>query len=169
VLLSNSAIPVWHLGRRSLPLLFMASAIGTAGALLCLTATDDPERRAAGRFALAGQLGELAATYALHREVDRASPRAALPLTRGRSGRLLTAATALTAASVLLALVPGRRWRPRRWTASLLGAAGSLALRWGIHDAGKASARDPQAAIESGARIAAPVLSSPQEQVIAGT
>jgi formate-dependent nitrite reductase membrane component NrfD len=144
VLLSNTAVPVWNLGRRSLPLLFMASGVATAGSLLSLTASTDEERVAAERYAVAGQIGELAATAALHYEVRRESPRAARPLWRGTSGALLTAATALTAASLVSSIVPGRSRRRAR-NAAILGALGSLALRFAIHHAGKASARDPQA------------------------
>jgi formate-dependent nitrite reductase membrane component NrfD len=144
VLLSNTAVPVWNLGRRSLPLLFMASGVATAGSLLSLTASTDEERVAAERYAVAGQIGELAATAALHYEVRRESPRAARPLWRGTSGALLTAATALTAASLVSSIVPGRSRRRAR-NAAILGALGSLALRFAIRHAGKASARDPQA------------------------
>lgn len=141
VLLSNSAVPVWQAGRRSLPLLFMCSSIGTAGSLLAFVARGAAERRAAHRFALAGQLGELGTTLALHREVGVVS-RVARPLRSGRSGRLLTAATTLTAASVVVSLLPGQG---QRRSAALLGALGSLVLRYGLLAAGKASARDPWA------------------------
>ena len=143
VLLSNSAVPLWQAGRRSLPLLFMCSGVATAGSLLALTAGSEREQRAVARFALAGQLGELAATVALHREVGRV-PRVARPLRHGGSGLLLDAAAALTAASLVTALVPGRS-RGKRWTAGILGALGSLALRFGVTAAGNASARDPRA------------------------
>jgi formate-dependent nitrite reductase membrane component NrfD len=144
VLVANTAVPVWNLGRRSLPLLFMASGVGAAGSLLSLTASSEREHAAAERFAIAGKLGELAATAALHYEVRRQSPRAARPLTRGTSGALLTAATALTAASLVASLTSGRSRRRAR-NAAIAGAVGSLLLRFAIHHAGKASARDPQA------------------------
>ena len=147
VLIANTAVPVWNLGRRSLPLLFMASGVATAGSLLSLAAASEPERRAAERYALAGKVGELAATAALHLEVQRASPRAARPLTRGPSGMLLTAATVMTAASVIGSLTSGRSRRRAR-NAAILGALGSLALRFAVHYAGKASARDPQASFQ---------------------
>lgn len=143
VLLANTAVPVWREARRSLPLLFMASGMATAGSILSLAATSEAERCAAERYAIAGKLGELAATYALHREVGRL-PRVARPLRRGLSGALLTAATALTAVSLVSSLLPGRSRRRAR-NAAVLGVLGSLALRFAIHHAGKASARDPQA------------------------
>jgi len=148
VLLANTAVPVWNQGRRALPLVFMASSVATAGSLLSLTATSERERRVADRFALAGKIGELAATVALHRQTGRASARVAQPLRRGGSGGLLTAATALTAASVLASLTAGRS-RQRSRNAAILGALGSLAMRFAIHHAGKASARDPQATLST--------------------
>ena len=135
VLLANTAVPVWREGRRSLPLLFMASGVAAAGSILSLAATSDVERRAAERYAVAGRIGELAATWALHREVGR-SPRVARPLRRGASGALLTAATALTAASLMSSLVP-RPSRRRARRAAVLGVLGSLALRFAIHHRGQ--------------------------------
>ncbi|HEX6836783.1 MAG TPA: NrfD/PsrC family molybdoenzyme membrane anchor subunit [Polyangia bacterium] len=148
VLLANTAVPVWNLGRRSLPLLFMASSVATAGSLLSLTAASERERVVVQRYAIAGKVGELAATAALHLEVRRASPRAARPLTRGLSGTLLTAATVLTATSLIGSLTAGRSRRRAR-NAAILGALGSLALRFAIHHAGKQSARDPRASFSS--------------------
>lgn len=144
VLIANTAVPVWNLGRRSLPLLFMASGVASAGSLLSLAASSERERTAAERYGIAGTLGELAATAALHYEVRRQSPRAARPLTRGVSGALLTAATALTAASLVASLTSGRSRRRAR-NAAILGAVGSLVLRFAVERAGKASARDPHA------------------------
>lgn len=153
VLIANSAVPVWNLGRRSLPLLFMASGVAAAGSILSLMATGERERAAAERYAIAGKIGELLATGALHFEVRRASPRAARPLTRGTSGALLTAATVMTAASLVGSLAAGssstRRSRRRARNAAVVGALGSLALRFALHYAGKASARDPHASFSS--------------------
>lgn len=147
VLIANSAVPLWLEGRRSLPLVFMCSGVATAGSLLGLMAGSEREERVVRRFALGGQLGELVATAALHREVGRV-PRVARPLRHGRSGLLLDAAAALTAASVVTSLLPGRS-RGKRRTAALLGALGSLALRFGVMAAGKASARDARASFDA--------------------
>lgn len=143
VLLGNTAVPVWLGGRRSLPLVFMCSGVAAAGSLMALDAATPAEERAASRYAVAGQLGELAATVAYEREVSRV-PRAARPLHQGAGGALMLAATVLTGASLAAALWPGGGKRRRR-TAALLGALGSLALRFGVHEAGKASAADPRA------------------------
>ncbi|MDB4966392.1 MAG: Formate dehydrogenase putative subunit, partial [Myxococcales bacterium] len=142
VLLSNTAVPVWRQARRSLPLLYMASGVAAAGSILSLSARSERERRVVERYAVAGKVGELAAIAALHREVGRES-RVARPLARGLSGALLTTATVLTAASLASSLLPGSRRRARG--AAVAGILGSLALRFAMHYAGKASARDPHA------------------------
>ena len=65
------------------------------------------------------------------------------PYRTGRAGALLRAGRALTAAGAALALVGGRS----RWTGRAAGIAlmaGGLATRYGIFQAGVASARDPK-------------------------
>jgi hypothetical protein len=69
----------------------------------------------------------------------------ARPLKTGGTSILWKAATALTAASLLLSLTAGKS-RGRSVAAGWLGAAGSLCLRFAIHYLGDASARDPRAA-----------------------
>jgi formate-dependent nitrite reductase membrane component NrfD len=148
VLVANTAVPVWLATRRSLPLLFMSSGVATAGCALSLTARTRPERRVATTFAVAGQLAELAATAAMHVEAG-AVERVARPLRRGRSGALFGVAALLTTASLVTALVARRR--PARTVGALLGLAGTLALRLAVHEAGKASARDPRASFAAAA------------------
>ncbi|MGH3273860.1 MAG: NrfD/PsrC family molybdoenzyme membrane anchor subunit, partial [Streptosporangiaceae bacterium] len=81
------------------------------------------------------------------------------PYSQGRSGRLMTAARALTVAGGLGALL-GRR---SRLVSALAGAAlvgGSAVLRFGVFEAGVQSARDPKyTVIPQRERLsAAPVL-----------
>jgi hypothetical protein len=95
------------------------------------------------RYAIAGKIGELAGTAALHRESSRVE-RVGRPLRRGASGALLTAATALTAASLALSLWP-RRGRGKTLLGAVAGTLGSLTLRYAIMQAGRSSARDPHA------------------------
>jgi hypothetical protein len=60
------------------------------------------------------------------------------PYHEGRAGTLLRAAKSCTAAGAALPLVAGRR------RAGGLLAAGSLLTRFGVFEAGMASARDPK-------------------------
>jgi formate-dependent nitrite reductase membrane component NrfD len=141
VLIATTAVPVWQESRRTLPLLFMCSGVDAAASLLDLFPSTQRERRVLHRYGIAGKAGALATTVALQLEPSRV-PRVARPLRHGASGALLGAATALTAASLILSLHPGRR---SRLIGAAAGALGSLALRFAVIRAGKDSARDPQA------------------------
>jgi hypothetical protein len=59
-------------------------------------------------------------------------------------GVLLKTAGILNAARLILSLLPGRS-RKRQLAARTLGTAGSIALRYGIYYAERASAKDPRA------------------------
>jgi formate-dependent nitrite reductase membrane component NrfD len=161
VLISNTAVPVWQGTRNTLPILFAFSGAVSAGALLELWAPRElhgPRGRVrhAGadmvrRFGRVAKAAELAVSFALDREAAAHAPRVARPLQRGASGAMLQAARGLVAASLVLDLWPRRRWRTRRALAVASGAlamAGTLLLRFGIVQAGRASARDPHATFE---------------------
>jgi formate-dependent nitrite reductase membrane component NrfD len=146
VLVTNSAVPVWQETRRTLPLLFLASAASAASALLQLAGLTEEERRVVDRFAAVADVAELAATVAVEREASRVE-RVARPLKEGLSGALWKTATACTIGTLALSALP---WRTRtaRVTSALVGTAGSLALRFAVFHAGKASARDARATFE---------------------
>jgi hypothetical protein len=65
------------------------------------------------------------------------------PYHEGRSGALLRAARACTAAGAALTVVAGRR-RAGAVVAGTLLAAGSLLTRFGVFEAGMVSAKDPK-------------------------
>ena len=65
------------------------------------------------------------------------------PFHEGRPGRLLRAARVCTAAGAGLTVVAGRRRSGAVLSGALL-AAGSLLTRFGVFEAGMASARDPK-------------------------
>jgi formate-dependent nitrite reductase membrane component NrfD len=143
VLISNTAVPVWQATRRSTPSLFMASAVVGATSLLQLMKLSGEEQRIVRRFAVAGAVAELASSVAMEREAGKVE-QVARPLHEGRSGMLLRAAKALTAASLLLTVLPGSS-RMKRVAAGLLGTAGAISVKFGVFEAGKASAKDPRA------------------------
>src|SRR6266508_4310070 len=97
VLLSNTAVPVWSEARRSLPALFVASAMASAASLLELTNLTPREARIVHRFGVTAKVVELAAMGAVRREAGRVE-QVAKPLTEGKSRRLLEVAKAATAA-----------------------------------------------------------------------
>jgi formate-dependent nitrite reductase membrane component NrfD len=137
-LLADTATPVWSGARRELPFVFAGSAAAAAGGWGMLCAPPD-QAGPARRLALAGALTELAA----ERAMDGSLGMVAEPLRQGTAGALIRASTTLTAAGAVGALV-GRR---SRRISSLAGAAllaGSACARFGIFEAGQASARDPR-------------------------
>jgi formate-dependent nitrite reductase membrane component NrfD len=144
VLLSSTAVPVWQGARTSLPPLFMASAVTSAACALDLCELNALERRAVRRFGIVGKVADLIFSKAVELEVARPAIVAA-PLRQGASGALWKGAKLLIAASLALSLAPRASPRLRRASA-WLGTCGSLALRFGMLAAGRASARDPRAA-----------------------
>lgn len=145
VLVTNSVIPVWKGARRTLPVLFVGSAVASAAALLDLLPVTPRETGVLRRMGEAGKMLELAGGRAVMREVTHGSPRAAEPLRKGLSGALWRGAEILTFSSLVLGLTGGRRTRR---IAALLALAGSAMVRFAVHEAGKASAADPQATFE---------------------
>jgi formate-dependent nitrite reductase membrane component NrfD len=138
VLLGDTAAPAWHEAHRELPFVFVGSAAMAAGGLGML-AVRPPEARQAVRLAVLGAASETIAKLLMTRRLGGG----AQPYQDGRAGTLLKAADALLAAGVAGAVLGGRR----RVVAGAAGAslmAASALTRFGIFEAGKASARDPK-------------------------
>jgi hypothetical protein len=136
VLLCDTAVPAWHEAHREMAFLFAGSATAAAGGLGMLTVRPGQAAQAA-RFAVLGAAAELTAKWLL---VRRLGP-AAEPYQQGRAGTLMQAAEALTAAGLAGAALAGRS----RAVAALAGAAlmaASALTRFGVFEAGRASARD---------------------------
>ncbi|MGH2787874.1 MAG: NrfD/PsrC family molybdoenzyme membrane anchor subunit [Actinomycetota bacterium] len=143
VLLSDTAVPLWSATRRSLPALFVASAMSSATSLLGFAELSRAEERIVHRLDLAAGAAELAAAALVQKEASEVEE-VGRPLEEGVSASLWKASTALGVASLVLSLLPGHGRRVRTLGA-LLGTAGGLATRFAVFYAGKASARDPKA------------------------
>jgi formate-dependent nitrite reductase membrane component NrfD len=143
VLVANTAVPIWQASRRVLPILFGASAVASAGAIYDLLYQNTRASRITYVFGLGGRVAELTAAVAMERAVAEV-PVVGRPLKLGLSGTLWRTATVLTAASLATMLWKGRT-RRGRVISGALGLAGSLAMRFAVHEAGKASAMDPRA------------------------
>jgi formate-dependent nitrite reductase membrane component NrfD len=146
VLLNNTVVPVWYATHRTLPPFFVASGTVAATGMLELTRLSAPERRVVHRLGVAARVADVLAARAVDREAGRVE-RVARPLRTGASGALWRAASAMTAASLALGLLP-RRARGARRAGAALGALASLAARVAIFQAGVRSARDPRATFE---------------------
>ncbi|WP_308259163.1 NrfD/PsrC family molybdoenzyme membrane anchor subunit [Pseudonocardia sp. H11422] len=141
VLLADTAVPAWHEAHRELPFVFAGSALASGGGVGLLAGRDAGPAR---RVAVAGAALELAATAVLERRIGLA----ARAYTSGRAGLVLRAAQAATVAgaagAALSGRVRGRRGRLLSWASAALLNAGSAATRYGVYEAGMASARDPE-------------------------
>ncbi|WP_228386976.1 NrfD/PsrC family molybdoenzyme membrane anchor subunit [Ornithinicoccus halotolerans] len=138
VLLADTATPTWHGAYRELPFLFTASAAAASGGMGMLAAPVS-EAGPARRMALAGALTELVA----ERRMEQSLGMLAEPLHQGRAGRWMRASSWLTAAGAVGTLLAGRS-RVAAGLSGLALLAGSWCTRYGVFEAGQASARDPR-------------------------
>jgi formate-dependent nitrite reductase membrane component NrfD len=146
VLVAHTTVPVWQRPHRLMPALFLSSGVTGAASLFDLLGGNPMEQRAALLFGTAGKIADLGFAHLLEKNVATV-PEAARPLNEGLSGLLWNSARILTAASLVLALVPGSGRGVRR-VAGVLGAAGSICLRFGVHYAGQSSAMNPRATFQ---------------------
>jgi formate-dependent nitrite reductase membrane component NrfD len=144
VLFSNTAVPLWQEVRRSLPPLFAASAMASGAAVLEMTGLEPTASRVVRRFGTTGKVADLVFARAVENDSARVE-RVGKALREGVAGTLWRGAKVMTALSLVLDFLPGRRQRRGRWLGGLLAMAGSLSMRFAIFHAGKASARDPRA------------------------
>lgn len=143
VLVSDTAVPVWHEARRELPLLFASGAAASAGAAAVL-ATPSASAGPARRLMLAGAAGELANSFIMERRLGELAE----PYHRGKAGEHGRAAKAATTAGAAIAVLGRRRpWLGRLGAALVLG--GAAAERFAIFRAGHQSAADPRYTILS--------------------
>ena len=149
VLISDTAVPVWHEGRHELPWIFGASAAASAGAAASIFV---PPRDAgpARRLAVAGVLAEGALTQAMERRLGTVGE----VYRQGQAGKLSRAAKSLTIAGAALLAARGRQSRTSAVLGGAMVCAGELCLRWAVFKAGAQSARDPKYVVESQRRRA---------------
>jgi hypothetical protein len=137
-LVANTAVPAWHEAHRELPFVFGGSGMAAAGGLGMLAAPYD-ESAPAVRMAVTGALMETAASQLMSRRLGMLAE----PYHEGVPGRLMKAAEGLTAAGVALSALGLRSRLARRLGGAAL-LAGSVTTRFGVFEAGLASARDPK-------------------------
>jgi hypothetical protein len=142
VLLSDTAVPVWHQASTELPFVFAGSAAATAGAAAVLL-TPPHHARLARTVAAGGMIAELAASQAMEKRLGVIGE----PYHSGEPGRFARAAKLLGGCGAALLAVSGRRRPP-----AMLGGAAVLAAsfceRWAIFKAGPESARDPRYTVQ---------------------
>jgi DMSO reductase anchor subunit len=137
-LICDTSVPGWHEGYREMPYLFAGSASGAAAGL-GLLALPPAAAAPARTLAALGAPAELVAKRLLLRRLGEAAE----PYQAGRPGRMLRVAELLTVGG-LAGAVLGRR---NRAVSALAGAsllAASALTRFGVFEAGMATARDPK-------------------------
>lgn len=143
VLLADTATPTWNAARDELPFVFVSSASLSAGGLAMVT-TGVAEAGPARRLAVLGVAGEVAAMRLMRRRMD---PVSAEPLHHGHAGAMLRCSERLMIAGGLGALLGGRN-RGVAVASGLCLVAASALTRFGVLEAGIASARDPRYTVE---------------------
>lgn len=137
-LVADTAIPAWHEAHRELPFVFAGSGATAAGGLAMLF-TPPAENGPARRMAIGGAAMEVAGAELLRRRLGMVGE----PYEQGTAGKLMKSARAMTATAAAVSLVGGRN----RAVSAVSGATyvvASALTRFGIFQAGKASARDPK-------------------------
>jgi formate-dependent nitrite reductase membrane component NrfD len=137
-LICDTAVPGWHEAHREMPYLFAGSASWVAAGL-GLLALPPAAAAPARTLATIGVPAELTAKRLLLRRLGDIAE----PYESGRAGQLLRAAEVLTVGG-LAGAVLGRR---SRVVSALAGAsllAASALTRFGVFEAGMATARDPK-------------------------
>lgn len=138
-LVADTAVPAWHASYRQLPFIFAGSGASAAGGLAMMF-TPTAEAGPARRMLLAGAATEIVAAEALTRGVGMVAE----PYQQGRPGRLMHAARTMTAVAAGATVIAGGRSRTVSAIAGATCVAASALTRFGIFEAGLASARDPK-------------------------
>ncbi len=141
-LISNTAVPAWHEGYRELPFVFAGSAAAAAGGVAMVAAPVD-EAAPARRLAAIGAGVDLVSMELMQRRMGMVAE----PYTRGRPGALLRGARALSIAGGVGSIVAGRS-RFVSVASGLALAGASVLTRFGVFQAGLASAEDPRYVVE---------------------
>jgi formate-dependent nitrite reductase membrane component NrfD len=144
VLISDTVVPAWHYGRNSMPMLFAATSLSTAGAfgLLFGSANDSGTAR---RMAMLGGTGVMIALDRLHAELGHRQKEA---YEIGEAKTFSTIAKVLNIAGTATAVFARKNDTLSKLSGAMLLAAG-VAERFGIFRAGCTSAHDPKFTIEA--------------------
>jgi len=138
VLVADTAVPVWHEGRRELPWIFGASAASSAGAAACIF-LDPADAGPARRLAIGGAVAEGALMQTMELRLGETGE----VYHQGAAGSFSIAAKALVGTGAALLATRGRRSRGAAVLGGALVCAGEVCLRWAVYKAGFQSARDP--------------------------
>lgn len=137
-LIAGNAVPAWHEAYRELPFVFIGSGAAAAGGI-AMTAVPTDQAGPARKMMIGGAAVELASFELLRRRLGELAE----PYEQNRPGTLLKAARACTVAGAAASVIGGRS-RTVSVLGGLAAATGSLLTRFGVFQAGIASAKDPK-------------------------
>jgi formate-dependent nitrite reductase membrane component NrfD len=143
-LVANTAVPVWHEGRRELPFAFAGGSAMAAGGLAALLAPS--EAGPARRLAMIGAITEAVSMEYSKKKLGKLAE----PYSTGAAGQLEKATMAAAGSGALLILASELKGsRKLGVLGSALTLIGSMTGRWMVYKAGFQSAAAPQYTIES--------------------
>jgi len=140
-LICDTAVPAWHEGYREMPYVFAGSAASAAGGL-GLLAVHPADAEPARNLAVLGAAVELIAKRQLLARLARSGDLAE-PYETGTAGAIFRLAEFLTAGALAGAVLGGKSRAVSAMSGASLVAASAM-TRFGIFEAGMASARDPR-------------------------
>ncbi len=143
VLVADTATPVWHEAGDTLPFVFAASGVASAGAVGVAFAPSQ-QNGSARRLMIGGAIGLLAAGAAMEK---RLGPLLGEPYRTGTGGSFRATSGALSAAGIVVGLL-GHKNRTASRLAATCVAAACVLERFAVSAAGKQSAQDPKYTIE---------------------
>ena len=138
VLLANTAVPSWHAVHNELPFVFGGSGMAAGGGIT-MAFTPVAEAGPSRKMAVTGAAIELALMHRVEHEHGIVSE----PYRIGKAGKFLNAAKHVHRGR-RRAHRAGRSHSAGRIASGTLLAAGSLLTRFGVFEAGLASAKDPK-------------------------
>jgi hypothetical protein len=149
VLLASTAVPLWARSRMFLGPVFVctATATGAAAVRLVLVARGHPDGHPTPAALATLETAAIAAELSLSTINERRLGAVGRPLSKGGSGRLFRLAKRSVLAGLVLRAAAPRTHRSAHQLASVAYLLGGLAFRYAWVEAGKASARDPEATV----------------------
>ena len=143
VLVTDTATPVWHEARETLPFVFAASGVAGAASIGVMFAPHE-QSRLARRLMVLGALALPVGGQVMERELGSFQ---AEPYRMGKGGSFRRMSGALALAGAAVAIIGGRSRTLTRVAAVCVAAAG-IFERFAVTAAGKQSAADPKYVVQ---------------------
>lgn len=141
-LIADTAVPAWHEGHEMMPFVFAASAAASAAGL-GLAVAPVPETTPLKLLGCAAGAAEVALTRAMQKKMGMVEE----VYRSGKAEKFMKSSEALLLAGSAVTLASGSS-RTRRAAGGVCLFVGSALTRFGIFEAGLASAQDPRFTVE---------------------